>query len=123
MINYDLARQRNLNAETIAKIETLQSHRDNLATEYKAGHIGPRLYKDAWTANEFALQKLWGFSEDYKFHRFWDMEGCKCPKMDNDDSYPTGYYVTIEDCPLHGWGERRIDIISTNGNTGEHYTA
>lgn len=51
---------------------------------------------------EFQLQKLWGFPQDKNFHRFWLRPKCTCPKMDNDDAYPTGYYNISGDCPLHG---------------------
>lgn len=54
------------------------------------------------TEEEFRLQNAWGFDRDIKFHRFWDRPKCKCPKMDNDDRYPTGYYVIVSNCPLHG---------------------
>lgn len=51
---------------------------------------------------EFTLQELWNFPKDQNFHRFWDTENCLCPKLDNDDSYPTGYYSINVRCPLHG---------------------
>lgn len=54
-----------------------------------------------WTDIQYQLQKAWGFSKNSKMHRFWDIPACKCPKMDNDDAYPSGYYVTVEDCKLH----------------------
>lgn len=51
---------------------------------------------------EFELQKLWKFSEDDRFHRFWETPKCECPKMDNEDRYPTGQYVINLSCPIHG---------------------
>jgi hypothetical protein len=51
---------------------------------------------------EFELQKLWGFPEDSKFHRFWHTPKCTCPKLDNDDNYPSGYYSINLQCKLHG---------------------
>jgi len=51
---------------------------------------------------EFELQELWGFPKNAKFHRFWDTETCECPKMDNNDAYPSGRYVISGNCPLHG---------------------
>jgi len=55
-----------------------------------------------WEALQFELQKAWGFPRNAKFHRFWDMKGCTCPKMDNNDRYPSGIYITAGDCPIHG---------------------
>lgn len=57
-----------------------------------------KLYTDI----EFRLQDAWKFPRDVKFHRFWDRPKCKCPKMDNEDSYPTGYSVINGKCKLHG---------------------
>lgn len=64
--------------------------------------VNPNLLVESWVSNQFELQKAWGFSEDAKFHRFWDIPACQCPTMDNNDAYPTGYYVIAGDCPLHG---------------------
>lgn len=50
---------------------------------------------------EFQLQDAWGFARDQNFHRFWERPKCKCPSMDNRDSYPYQQY-TSSDCPLHG---------------------
>lgn len=54
------------------------------------------------TECEFELQRLWGFTEDAKFHMFWETPKCQCSVLDNRDAYPTGYYVTNLSCPLHG---------------------
>lgn len=51
---------------------------------------------------EFELQRLWKFREDYKFHRFWETPKCKCPKIDNEEAYPFGYYIRNLTCILHG---------------------
>jgi len=57
-----------------------------------------------WHENEFKLQDLWGFERDRNYHKFWNIPSCQCPKMDNDDVYPTGYYVISAACKLHGKG-------------------
>ncbi len=54
------------------------------------------------TECEFSLQDAWGFPKAVKFHKFWETPRCTCPKMDNGDNWPTGYYITAGDCPLHG---------------------
>jgi hypothetical protein len=59
-------------------------------------------YADDLTLCEFELQKLWGFKEDAKFHRFWLTPGCICPRMDNEENYGVGYYTVVLSCPLHG---------------------
>lgn len=55
---------------------------------------------------EFELQDLWGFPRDVNFHKFWNRPKCLCPKIDNDDRYPTGYYIIAGKCPLHGTEEK-----------------
>lgn len=102
MINYDLARQQNLSPEIIAKLEVLHQYRDHLEAERLEGRINRNVFLSLWTANEYKLQELWGFPKSSAYHRFWDAEGCTCPRLDNDDAYPTGYYVINETCPLHG---------------------
>jgi hypothetical protein len=57
---------------------------------------------DAWFSNEQLLQELWNFELNDNFIRFWEAPGCICPRMDNEDNYPHGYYVTRGDCPIHG---------------------
>lgn len=51
---------------------------------------------------EFELQKEWGFTQDANFHRWWNLPHCACPKLDNEDAYPSGYYVVSDACVLHG---------------------
>lgn len=58
---------------------------------------------------EFNLQEFWGFPQNAKYHRFWERPKCTCPKMDNAERWPIGYYVISGDCPLHGGGE----VLST----------
>ena len=59
------------------------------------------LYNEYVVACEYALQRAWKFPEDENYHRFWDTPMCHCPKVDNEDSYPTGYYSHTVGCPVH----------------------
>ncbi len=54
------------------------------------------------TEIEYRLQSAWGFKKDKRYHRFWTLPNCMCPLMDNEDMYPTGYYVINQNCPIHG---------------------
>lgn len=54
------------------------------------------------TECEFYLQELWKLNKNQLFHRFWETPLCECPKMDNSDAWPTGYYIKALNCPLHG---------------------
>ena len=54
------------------------------------------------TELEFTLQDLWGFPRDARYHKFWERPRCDCPKLDNEDFYPTGRSYYNSACPLHG---------------------
>lgn len=51
---------------------------------------------------EATLQTLWGFPVDDRYYMFWLRPKCECPIMDNNERYPTGYYVINGGCPIHG---------------------
>ena len=101
MINRELALERNLDNETIKRIEERQAFRKMLGELYTSGKLGARIYREEWTTNEYRLQDLWGFQRNSAYHRFWEMEGCSCPKMDNEDGYPFRF-VKNSGCPIHG---------------------
>ena len=51
---------------------------------------------------EFAMQKAWGFTQDVKFHSWWNRAPhCTCPRIDNDDMFGTGLRIISSDCILH----------------------
>lgn len=56
----------------------------------------------AITYIEYDLQSAWGFKKDKKYHRFWEVPHCTCPKFDNEDVYPSNYYVINGSCLIHG---------------------
>ena len=54
------------------------------------------------TELEFELQRLWGFSQDEEFHKYWlNIGSCSCPKMDNMDRLGYGRIINLG-CPVHG---------------------
>ena len=102
MVNMQLANKLGLSDATIAAIKYRQERRTHLKVLYSTKVFTSKQYVEEWTDNEYHLQELWGFPKDSKYHKFWEMAGCTCPKMDNEDAYPTGYYYKSLDCPLHG---------------------
>ena len=62
----------------------------------------------SWTSTQFILQALWKFPEDARFHRFWELPHCACPKVDNEERWGTDWTIRASQCPLHG-EEMRID--------------
>ncbi len=114
MINEALADKQGLSEQERNEINTLHSKRSNIIKQISNTKISnkktiQRLLK-RWSEIEFELQEAWKFEKDANFHRFWELPHCKCPKMDNDDNYPHGYYVIVENCPLHG------EIVSIEKN-------
>lgn len=90
--------------ENLDKIKALHSERLHLNDMmYESEDKDFLALCDAYyTLIEFELQEAWGFSLNKKFHTFWERPQCKCPSIDNTDSYPYGYYVITVECPLHG---------------------
>jgi hypothetical protein len=59
-----------------------------------------KMYGDLIELIEYRLQFLWGFKQDFKYHKFWNTPKCKCPRMDNEDSYPHRQYKSAL-CKVH----------------------
>jgi hypothetical protein len=107
-----------LNREVINKLHVLRAlledHSINLKeqdftdTEYTEVEYQKEAYK-IWFENEKLLQKLWNFPENEDFIKFWNFPACSCPRMDNDDNYPTGHYYKVQNCMIHGWDELKND--------------
>ena len=102
MINRDHPKAKDLSdAETIT-INYLHQVRDYIQQAAAEDvEIASTLYP-LWLLNEQTLQKLWGFEQNDNYIKWWNYPHCACPKMDNDDAYPTGYYIYTFGCPIHG---------------------
>jgi hypothetical protein len=68
-----------------------------------------------WCANQFALQRAWGFPENNAFHAFWSIPTCKCPRLDNSERYGYGSFFISESCHLH-WKslQYELDLVHAN---------
>jgi hypothetical protein len=86
------------------KIKSLHKKRleleEKMSNETDSGLL--RQYDSDYSFLEFDLQDAWLFPRDARYHRFWNRPKCTCAKMDNDDRYPTGFYVISKSCMLHG---------------------
>ena len=106
-INMGLAASRNLSVETIIKIEQLHDTRGTVHKAIRSATLAQSkevvyALASSLPSIETALQVLWGFPTDINYYRFWEVPCCICPRMDNEDSYPSGYYVINSQCWLHG---------------------
>jgi hypothetical protein len=104
MLNKHLIREKNISDETLNNIKRVHHEKLFLFTEMdKTDNVETlRSYAKMITKLEFELQELWCFPKDIKFHKFWELPKCKCPKMDNDDAWGSGYYIVSGQCPIHG---------------------
>lgn len=66
---------------------------DNVKLRELAGQV---------TEIEYLLQATWGFKQDKKYHKFWELPGCQCPVFDNIQKYGKGEYIYSSSCPIHG---------------------
>ena len=65
-----------------------------------------QMVANVFDALETEQQKLWNFPADPNHHRWFDVPGCTCPKMDNADRLGTPNRVISNDCHIHGqWAE------------------
>jgi hypothetical protein len=119
-INKNLVERQNVSLANLKLIKTLHKTKHNIAVEIEKTDDVVELHKlaNAITEVEFKLQKAWGFPEDIKYHKFWYTKKCTCPKIDNDDDYPHGYYTINLECTLHGElpGEANTSEIETDNN-------
>lgn len=101
-LNPMLVKRQNLNHEAVERIKALHVQRLSIEDDFQNHKISAQEYREGWTQLQFELQTAWGFPHNQNFHRFWDMPGCKCPKIDNNDAWPTGHYIVSQSCPVHG---------------------
>ena len=86
--------------ELIRSLHKTRFYLEDLLENCEASDIESLLKK--WEEIQFKLQKAWGFEKNAKFHKFWEIPGCSCPKLDSEDSYPSGYYYVSQECKYHG---------------------
>ena len=102
-LNRNLVERQKINRRLVMTIKELHVQRLDIEHQLQTCRVeDKRVLFECWTEVQHQLQRAWGFPEDSKFHRFWDMLGCECPKMDNSDNYPHGMYYINQSCPIHG---------------------
>lgn len=105
MHNKELADKQGLDQTTRDVIDKLHLLRELLEDKISLGNMKQediiQNYKD-WFDNEKLLQKLWKFPQNEDYIKFWNHPACSCPKMDNNDAYPTGWYTMSAACCIHG---------------------
>lgn len=106
-LNVDLAKEKGLTKEVIAKIRDVHDRKLQVidcmeamdpAEDMQFLSEGVKYLEEC----EYELQELWGFPKDARMHKFWLAPHCTCPQMDNEDDYGTGMMHIDIKCPLHG---------------------
>lgn len=104
-LNERLVLQQKLSESEVAEILRLHEYKLTIRAKMKAlPPDNPKIkaYAKDLEQIEFLLQDAWKFERNINYHKFWEAPHCTCPKMDNDDAWPTGYYVKNFGCPVHG---------------------
>lgn len=104
MINKKLAEELGLSEKVKFNINSLHKYRDRIFKRMEDSVDKEELRSLDLTLDrvEFTLQRLWGWKPDRNYIKFWNRPKCRCPRLDNEDNYPYGYYTVMMDCPLHG---------------------
>lgn len=103
-LNERLIKSKNISDESLELIKKLhlEKHYVMLNMDEDISKNMLQIYAREITEIEYSLQEAWGFPRDAKFHRFWELPNCQCPKLDNEERYGTDYYITSSNCPIHG---------------------
>ena len=104
-LNERLILQQNLSESEVAEILRLHEYKLTIRAKMKAlPPDNPKIkaYAKDLEQVEFLLQDAWKFERNINYHKFWEAPHCNCPKMDNDDAWPSGHYVRHLGCPVHG---------------------
>jgi hypothetical protein len=103
-ISENLCKKQNLSDETINLICETHSTKCGLLEDMENTDDKQELRALALQVEEieFALQRMWGFTEDRNYHRWWEVPKCLCPHWDNRDNYGTPYRIINKECPVHG---------------------
>ena len=104
-LNQNLVARNNVSPEAQIQLCTLYDKLEALLLSSK-GELLTRadydIISDKVTELEFELQKLWGFSQDKEFHKYWLNVGhCECPPLDNLERLGHGRIINLG-CPVHG---------------------
>ncbi len=100
-LNEHLLKKQNISPQKLEEIKEFHIQRLKIEESFLLGQIDAKDYREAWEMNQYYLQDAWGFPQDAKHHRFWDMQGCSCNANENMKRYPNGNYVYSKDCKVH----------------------
>ena len=103
-LNSVLVAKQGLDEAAVEVIKQLHLRRYQLETEMDSckDRAEMRVFHIALLQNNRKLQEAWGFPVNDDYYRFWEEPHCECPRLDNEDVFPSGYYTVNLACPVHG---------------------
>lgn len=102
MINKELAIKMEISEDRQVAIQEVQDTLSDFLND-PTSHVQAKDVAEVVRGFEWVLQKLWGFPMDSNMHRYqWKVNGCTCPKADNEELIGTGTMWRHPDCPFHG---------------------
>jgi len=110
-LNGRLARKQKISAEDIEMLkDTHIMHRLIFQAMERVNEVTKlkrlaKMFEDL----EFLQQELWKFGKDSKFHRWFDVPKCSCPKLDNADRIGTDFNIYDLKCIIHGGKLKQIE--------------
>lgn len=102
-LNKNLICRQNLTNVEVRHIEKLHDARLDILEQMLTETDPDKLVNLALMhrCNQFSLQKAWKFPLNADFHDWYEVPGCTCPKMDNQDMKGTPYHIYSGDCKIH----------------------
>ena len=103
-LNTRLAERQKLTAEDIELLKLSHIMRDLIFKAMEATDDRDTLRKLAqrFETLEYMQQELWGFEKDKRFHRWFEVPKCSCPKLDNQDWIGSDHDIVSLNCIIHG---------------------
>ncbi len=103
-LNERLFRRQNLTEDDAALLVSLHEKKLKLFDMVREtdDRAELRRYVKLFAVIENTLQDTWGFGADHRFHEWYTIPKCTCPKMDNADSRGTDRRIVVVDCVMHG---------------------
>lgn len=100
-INPYLINKQNLSKNDVVNLLNLHIQKFTLEDKFEDNGMEPEQYQKVWTEIQNKIQITWKLNPNEKKHIFWEMKKCLCPKVENEDAYPTGEYFYSVECPVH----------------------
>lgn len=102
-LNDDLLKEQGVGEQARNEIIKLTNELTKIIRHPKQFTDSPLLAVKEVELLEYKLQRLWNFEQNAAFHSYWFLlDGCICPKLDNEDRFGSVERVYNSECKFHG---------------------